>query len=151
MAVAKGRMVRLPFEARCELNDSLFNRYTFIPLETPCLNWGVLRIFRLFFEDHPDLVRTEITDFKIGGSPNLLFHEIPYCAMDFSDPDISGLRAYPILISPNNAYVDVKPYGKGRDFPRPILLGEVMRDDAMGTMSGPLFGGPVITPGAYAR
>ena len=115
-----GHKVRLDFVE----SDSSYN------FKTKPVNWGVLRIFRIAFDGSPDeLTRTTLCDFKIGGSPNLLLSERWCCAADFSKNMNSGLRAYPILISPNQAFLKLKSIGDG-DPAIPYVVCEVMRDDA---------------------
>lgn len=116
-------------------------------LETKPVNWAVLRIVALTSQTIAAAtgVVGVMQDFKIGGSPNLFLDE-SFVLMDDYDTDkeqFAGLRAYPILISPNQAFVDVGAYApSGQTLYTAIsLVTEVMRDDAFG---------PGL-PGAYAR
>lgn len=116
-------------------------------LVTKSVNWAVLRIVALTSQTIAAAtgVVGVMQDFKIGGSPNLFLDE-SFVLMDDYDTDkeqFAGLRAYPILIAPNTAFVDVAAFAPAGQtlFCAVSLVTEVMRDDAFG---------PGL-PGAYAR
>jgi len=116
-------------------------------LTTKPVNWAVLRIVALTTQTIAAAtgVVGVMQDFKIGGSPNLFLDE-SFVISDDYDTDkeqFAGLRAYPILISPNTAFVDVGAFAPAGQtlFTAVSLVTEVMRDDAFG---------PGL-PGAYAR
>lgn len=118
-----------------------------VSLVTKPVNWAVLRIVALTTQTISGSTGTVgvMQDFKIGGSPNLFLDE-SWVLMDDYDTDkeqFAGLRAYPILISPNTAFVDVAAFAPGGSqlYTSVSLVTEVMRDDAFG---------PGL-PGAYAR
>jgi hypothetical protein len=120
---------------------------TLTSLETKPVNWAVLRIVALTTQTIAAATGTVgvMQDFKIGGSPNLFLDE-SFVLMDDYDTDkeqFAGLRAYPILISPNTAFVDVGAFAPAGQtlYTAVSLVTEVMRDDAFG---------PGL-PGAYAR
>ncbi len=86
-------------------------------------------------------------DLKIGGGPNLFLPE-DWVLMDDYDTDkeqFAGLRAYPVLRSPNTAQVTCNAIGPAAGgailFFALTLVTEVLRDDSFG---------PGL-PGAYAR
>jgi len=116
-------------------------------LETKPVNWAVLRIVALTTQTIAAStgVVGVMQDFKIGGSPNLFLDESFVLSDDYdTDKDqFAGLRAYPILISPNQAFVDVGAFAPAGQtlYTAVSLVTEVMRDDAFG---------PGL-PGAYAR
>jgi hypothetical protein len=119
----------------------------FTNLETEPVNWAVLRIVALTTQTISAAtgVVGVMQDFKIGGSPNLFLSENAVL-MDDYDTDkeqFAGLRAYPVLISPNQAFVDVAAFAPAGEtlYTAISLVTEVMRDDAFG---------PGL-PGAYAR
>jgi hypothetical protein len=116
-------------------------------LQTKPVNWAVLRIVALTTQTIAAAtgVVGVLQDFKIGGSPNLFLDESFVLADDY-DTDkeqFAGLRAYPILISPNTAFVDAGAFAPASQvlYMAVSLVTEVMRDDAFG---------PGL-PGAYAR
>lgn len=116
-------------------------------LVTASVNWAVLRIVALTTQTIAAAtgVVGVMQDFRIGGSPNLFLSE-NWVLMDDYDTDkeqFAGLRAYPVLISPNTAFVDVAAFAPaGQTLYTAIsLVTEVLRDDAFG---------PGL-PGAYAR
>lgn len=116
-------------------------------LVTIAVNWAVLRIVALTTQSTPAAtgVLGVMQDFKIGGSPNLFLTE-DWVLMDDYDVDkeqFTGLRAYPILISPNVAQVSAAAYAPATQtlYYSISLVTEVLRDDAFG---------PGL-PGAYAR
>lgn len=116
-------------------------------LETQSVNWAVFRIVALTTQTIAAATGTVgvMQDFKTGGSPNLFLSESWVLCDDF-DTDkeqFAGLRAYPIVTSPNKAYLDVAasaPAGQTL-YMGVSLVCEVLRDDAFG---------PGL-PGAYAR
>lgn len=116
-------------------------------LQTKPVNWAVLRIVALTTQTIAAAtgVVGVMQDFKIGGSPNLFIDE-SLVLMDDYDTDkeqFAGLRAYPVLISPNQAEVDVGAFAPAGQilYTSLSLVTEVLRDDAFG---------PGL-PGAYAR
>lgn len=116
-------------------------------LVTKSINWAVLRIVALTTQTIAAAtgVVGAMEDFKIGGSPNLFLDE-SFVLMDDYDTDkeqFAGLRAYPVLIAPNTAQVDVAAFAPAGQtlFSAVTLVTEVLRDDAFG---------PGL-PGAYAR
>ena len=117
-------------------------------LVTTSVNWAILRIVGLVtqYTVSGNQAFGLMQDFKIGGSPNLFLYE-SWVAMDDYDTDkeqFAGLRAYPVLIAPNTASIDVNAYGVGGT-PSVVMtlsvVTEVLRDDAFG---------PGL-PAAYAR
>lgn len=119
----------------------------FTNLQTQSVNWAVLRIVALTTQTIAAAtgVVGVMQDFKIGGSPNLFLPENEVLADDY-DTDkeqFAGLRAYPVLISPNTAFVDVAAFAPAGEtlYIAVSLVTEVLRDDAFG---------PGL-PGAYAR
>lgn len=118
-----------------------------VALQTKPINWAVLRIVALTTQTIAAAtgVVGVMQDFKIGGSPNLFLDE-SWVLMDDYDTDkeqYAGLRAYPVLISPNQAFVDVAAFAPAAQtlYFSVSLVTEVLRDDAFG---------PGL-PGAYAR
>jgi hypothetical protein len=116
-------------------------------LQTEPVNWAVLRIVALTTQTIAAAtgVVGVMQDFKIGGSPNLFLSE-NWVLMDDYDTDkeqFAGLRAYPVLISPNIAYVTTNTWAPaGQNLYYAVsLVTEVLRDDAFG---------PGL-PGGYAR
>lgn len=116
-------------------------------LVTIAVSWAVLRLVAITTQTTPAAVGSfaVMQDFKIGGSPNLFLPEDWVLADDY-DTDkeqFTGLRAYPILISPNTAQVTVAAFSTGSTavYTAISLVTEVLRDDAFG---------PGL-PGAYAR
>lgn len=116
-------------------------------LVTISVNWAVLRIVALTTQSIATTVGCVgvMQDFKIGGSPNLFLVE-DWVLMDDYDTDkeqFTGLRAYPILISPNTAQVSAAVFAINSELITYAisLVTEVLRDDAFG---------PGL-PGAYAR
>lgn len=116
-------------------------------LVTNSINWAVLRIVAMTTQTSTGTTGAFglMQDFKIGGSPNLFLSET-WVVMDDYDVDkeqFTGLRAYPVLISPNTAQVTVAAFGPSVTsvFAILSLVTEVLRDDAFG---------PGL-PGAYAR
>jgi hypothetical protein len=116
-------------------------------LQTAPVNWAVLRIVALTTQTIAAAtgVVGVMQDFKIGGSPNLFLSE-DAVLMDDYDTDkeqFAGLRAYPVLISPNIAYVSTNAYAPAGQtlYYAVSLVTEVLRDDAFG---------PGL-PGGYAR
>jgi len=116
-------------------------------LVTQSVNWAVLRIVALTTQTIAAAtgVVGVAQDFKIGGSPNLFLSE-DWVLMDDYDVDkeaFAGLRAYPVLIAPNTAQVDIAAYAPAGQtlYTAVSLVTEVLRDDAFG---------PGL-PGAYAR
>lgn len=116
-------------------------------LVTKSINWAVLRIVALTTQTIAAAtgVVGVMQDFKIGGSPNLFLDE-SWVLMDDYDTDkeqFAGLRAYPVLIAPNIAQVDVAAFAPSSQvlYTAVTLVTEVLRDDAFG---------PGL-PGAYAR
>jgi hypothetical protein len=75
-------------------------------------------------------------DFKIGGSPNLFLVE-DWVLMDDYDVDkeqFAGLRAYPVLISPNTSLISVAAFAPAAQslYATVSIVTEVLRDDAFG-------------------
>jgi len=121
----------------------------FSALVTTPVNWAVLRLVALTTQQYPAVANAigVMQDFKIGGSPNLFLYETNVL-MDDYDTDkeqYAGLRAYPVLISPNVSEVDVATFAPvlsaAANYVALSLVTEVLRDDAFG---------PGL-PGAYAR
>lgn len=148
-----GRLVPIPFVVAGAVNpvhavvggSAAIGALT--SLQTKAVNWAVLRIVALTTQTIAAAtgVVGVMQDFKIGGSPNLFLDE-SFVLMDDYDTDkeqFAGLRAYPILISPNTAFVDVGAFAPAGQtlYTAVSLVTEVMRDDAFG---------PGL-PGAYAR
>ena len=121
-----GRRIRLPFEP--EEKGTLLSKGV-VELETRPVNWAALRMLRPVFEG-PDLIHTVFQDLKIGGSPSLTIHEGWNSALDHVADCDPYLRAYPIMISPNAAYIEVRSVLEGNAPAIPYLLAEVMRNDA---------------------
>jgi len=151
-----GRLVPIPF-VTAALIDPVTNiaagaaNVIGLPgaLVTTPVNWAVLRIVALTTQviAAPTSSVGLMQDFRIGGSPNLFLLE-DWVIMDEYDVDkeaFVGLRAYPILISPNTALLTVAGRGgtAGAEVIRASIsvVCEVLRDDAFG---------PGL-PGAYAR
>lgn len=118
-----------------------------VALVTIAVNWATLRIVALTAQTIAAATGCVgvMQDFKIGGSPNLFLAE-DWVLMDDYDTDKEqyvGLRAYPVLISPNTAQVTAAAYANNAEnlFFALSLVTEVLRDDAFG---------PGL-PGAYAR
>ena len=119
-------------------------------LVTNSVNWAVLRIVALITQVNAPTATDfgVMQDFRIGGSPNLFLPE-DWVLMDDYDTDkeqYAGLRAYPIMISPNTALISVANSCMVAAFNTSIyasiaVVTEVLRDDAFG---------PGL-PGAYAR
>jgi hypothetical protein len=119
-------------------------------LVTIAVNWAVLKIVALTTQTTAAAVGNIglMQDFRIGGSPNLFLPE-DWVLMDDYDTDkeqFTGLRAYPVLSSPNTALVTASVFGPAANagtnlFAAISLVTEVLRDDAFG---------PGL-PGAYAR
>ena len=120
----RGRLIRVPF-----LPSPHGSREA---LKTRSMNWGVLRIDSLVFSEHPERFNTMAKNFKIGGSPNLFFQEDWISAVDLAEAHRNALRAWPIIISPNIAHLDVRNvYPEKTDLTAPaFLIAEVVRDDA---------------------
>lgn len=116
-------------------------------LVTKSVNWAVLKIVGLTTQTIAAAtgVVGVMQDFKIGGSPNLFLDE-SWVLMDDYDTDkeqYAGLRAYPTLIAPNTASVDIAAFAPAAQtlFCAVSLVVDVLRDDAFG---------PGL-PGTYAR
>jgi len=116
---------------------------------TTAVSWAVLRIVALTTQilQAPTASAGLMQDMRIGGSPNLFLVE-DWVTMDDYDVDkeaFVGLRAYPVLISPNTALITLAARGgtAGGElvYAQVNLVCEVLRDDAFG---------PGL-PGAYAR
>lgn len=116
---------------------------------TNAVNWAVLRVVALVTQvlQAPTASAGLMQDFRIGGSPNLFLIE-DWITMDDYDVDkeqFAGLRAYPVLISPNTALLTCMARGGtvGAELVYAVveIVTEVLRDDAFG---------PGL-PGAYAR
>lgn len=148
-----GRLVPIPFVVSGAVNpvQAIVGGSAAIgsttSLVTQSVNWAVLRIVALTTQTIAAAtgVVGVMQDFKIGGSPNLFLSE-NWVLMDDYDTDkeqFAGLRAYPVLISPNTAQVDVAAYAPSSQtlYAAISLVTEVLRDDAFG---------PGL-PGAYAR
>lgn len=94
-----------------------------VELVTPTISWGSYRIvgirFRMYrdrqaIQDHEALhllgidERLLVTDFRIGGSPNMFWHEDPADIQTYMDPEhFVRLRANPIVKAPNQALVTI--------------------------------------------
>lgn len=148
-----GRLVPIPFvtsASNVPVHDVTGGAATvgaFTNLQTQPVNWAVLRIVALTTQTIAAAtgVVGVMEDFKIGGSPNLFLSE-NMVLMDDYDTDkeqFAGLRAYPVLISPNQAFVNVAAFAPAAQhlYTAVSLVTEVLRDDAFG---------PGL-PGAYAR
>lgn len=148
-----GRLVPIPFVVAGAVNPvhaitgGSAAIGTATDLQTKAVNWAVLRIVALTTQTIAAAtgVVGVMQDFKIGGSPNLFLDE-SWVIMDDYDTDkeqFAGLRAYPILISPNTAFVSAAAFAPSGQvlYTGVSLVTEVMRDDAFG---------PGL-PGAYAR
>jgi hypothetical protein len=148
-----GRLVPIPFIVAGATNpvhdltggSAVVGAYTNV--QTEPVNWAVLRIVALTTQTIAAStgVVGVMQDFKIGGSPNLFLSENAVL-MDDYDTDkeqFAGLRAYPVLISPNIAYVSIAAFAPGAQhlYCALSLVTEVLRDDAFG---------PGL-PGGYAR
>ena len=117
-------------------------------LTTNALNWAVIKLVALTTQVYqaPTASVAVMQDFRMGGSPNLFLVEDWVC-LDEYDMDkeaYPGLRAYPVLKSPNTALIQVAGVGgtAGAEVVAANIscICEVLRDDAFG---------PGI-PGAYA-
>lgn len=117
-------------------------------LVTTSVNWAILRIVGLVtqYTIASGQAFGLMQDFKIGGSPNLFLYE-SWVSMDDYDTDkeqFAGLRAYPVLIAPNTASLDIAAFGVAATPAVACVISvvtEVLRDDAFG---------PGL-PAAYAR
>lgn len=147
-----GRLVRIPFvTAAAVVPVHTLTGATGIGVAvntvTRSVNWAVLRIVGLTTDQNPAAngVIGVMQDFRIGGSPNLFLNEDNVLMSDYDSDNeqFSGLRAYPVLISPNTAFVDIATFAPAaqQNFVVVNLVVEVLRDDAFG---------PGL-PGAYAR
>lgn len=148
-----GRLVPIPFVVSGAVNPvhTLVGGAAAIGattnLVTVSVNWAVLKIVALTTQTVAGAtgVIGVMQDFKIGGSPNLFLNE-DWVLMDDYDTDkeqFAGLRAYPVLISPNTAQVSAASFAPASQslYAAISLVTEVLRDDAFG---------PGL-PGAYAR
>ncbi len=148
-----GRLVSIPFCASGSTNpiQDLTGGAGVIgtagTIYTASINWAVLRIVALTTQTIAAAtgVVGVMQNFKIGGSPNLFLSE-NYVLMDDYDVDkeqFAGLRAYPVLIAPNVAQVQVATFAPAAQhlYCAVSLVTDVLRDDAFG---------PGL-PGAYAR
>tara|TARA_R110000824_G_scaffold400042_2_gene606716 strand:+ start:2614 stop:3399 length:786 start_codon:yes stop_codon:yes gene_type:complete len=107
-------------------------------LVTQSINWAVLRIVAVTTQSTPAAVGVlgVMQDFKIGGSPNLFLVE-DWVLMDDYDVDkeqFAGLRAYPVLISPNTSLISVAAFAPAAQslYATVSIVTEVLRDDAFG-------------------
>ena len=127
----KGRLIRVPFERTNEITSAPVSMNPGQPFQSKTVNWGRLRLVRPVFKESRDLLYTVFGAFRIGGSPNLNCFPGWNCAKDYTASAPAYLRSFPVLLSPNVAYIDLKSVVEGKDPVVPYLLCEVMRDDAL--------------------
>lgn len=115
-------------------------------LVTISINWALIKIVGIVTQQTPAATGSigVMQDFKVGGSANLFLTEswVSMTDYDVDKDSFGGLRAYPVLRSPNQAQIDVATYatGGGLNYVELAIVVDVLRDDAFG---------PGI-PGAYA-
>lgn len=131
-------------------------------LQTPCASWMKMRVAGLRVRIS-GMARVELSDFKIGGSPNLFSAEDGIVCLGTPEDgvtivqDVFDLRHYPILISPNQAFLNVSCKAEDVAHVQVSLLYQLIQDDVFGaglpgisngSVSGSAFpGAPIPYPG----
>lgn len=140
-----GRLISIPFVLAATPTVPVVNLVTAAGLGatqnlvTVANSWAVLQIVGLQTQSAIVGANTAtglMQDLRIGGSANLFMSE-DWIIMDEFDVDserYGGLRAYPVLRSPNTGLISLNSWASGVDVLQAsvLLICETLRDDSFG-------------------